>query len=251
MEIQFDRGDRDKPRGHALLYFRNKSDPDEVWVTYVVIMPISVDISKYVPPFLMNQVGDLNPKDLSAFAFPPAPELLGSYGTMNEIASLREDDIIYAGQIDSGNASLEMQSISEIVQSYAEAYFEVSGVTSTSQPTEPDKSDGAGVNEVLYGLMSDSDKLGELTKLVGSLRFAIDGSDVGKVKEVETDITVLTKYLPENLYIPRLVDAVKANGQYSNVLADLYLQRCYDLVDEDYAKVSEIETKIQELESGE
>ena len=78
MEIQFDRGDRDKPRGHALLYFRNKSDPDEVWVTYVVIMPISVDISKYVPPFLMNQVGDLNPRIYRHSHFLRLPNYLGA-----------------------------------------------------------------------------------------------------------------------------------------------------------------------------
>ena len=73
MDIIFDRGSRDQPKGHALLYFRSDSDPDEVWVTYVVILPISVDVTKYVPPFLMDQVAQMGPKELSAFAFPPRP----------------------------------------------------------------------------------------------------------------------------------------------------------------------------------
>ena len=66
MDITFDRGSSDRPKGHALLYFRSSSDPDQIWVTYLVILPITVDVSKYVPPFLMNQVGEMGPKDLSA-----------------------------------------------------------------------------------------------------------------------------------------------------------------------------------------
>lgn len=74
MEIIFEKGSEEKPKGHALLYFRSSSDPEELWASYLVVLPIAVDLSKYVPPFLMNQVGELGPKELSAFAFPPAPE---------------------------------------------------------------------------------------------------------------------------------------------------------------------------------
>ena len=31
------------------------------------------------PPFLMNQVGDFSADDMSAFAFPPAPEEVEDY----------------------------------------------------------------------------------------------------------------------------------------------------------------------------
>ena len=70
MDIVFDRGSKEEPKGHALLYFRSRSSLEEIWVTYTVILPITVDVTKYVPPFLMNQVGELGPKELSAFAFP-------------------------------------------------------------------------------------------------------------------------------------------------------------------------------------
>ena len=46
MELVFDRGDRGSPKGHALLYFRSPDDPEAVWVTYIVILPITVDVSK-------------------------------------------------------------------------------------------------------------------------------------------------------------------------------------------------------------
>ena len=73
MELKFEIGDSSQPRGHALLYFTDASS-DKIFATYVVLLPITVDVSKYVPPFLMNQVGDTVPGDMSAFAFPPAPE---------------------------------------------------------------------------------------------------------------------------------------------------------------------------------
>lgn len=251
MDIVFDRGSKDRPRGHALLYFRSQSDPDEVWVTYVVILPISVDVAKYVPPFLMNQVGDLSPKDLSAFAFPPAPERLGSYAALDEIASQRDDDILFAGQMNPEDVPSAMMSINEVIHVYAEVYAQVAGVSSAAGPQDSEEESGMGVNEVLYGLMSESDKLGELTKLVGSLRFAVEGSDDGKVKEAEADIGTLSRHLPENHNIPQLVAAVKSSEQRGAALADLYLQRCYHLVHEDYALVSQTETKISEMEGQE
>ena len=85
MDVVYERGSREAPKGHALIYFRSSSDRDEVWVTYAVILPISVDVSKYVPPFLMNQLGDVGPKEMSAFAFPPAPEKLSGYGQIENL----------------------------------------------------------------------------------------------------------------------------------------------------------------------
>ena len=74
MSVEYHRGDWVRPKGHAFIYLRNSLDHEEVWATYVVVLPITVDLSKYVPPFLMNQIGEMDAKDLSAFAFPPAPE---------------------------------------------------------------------------------------------------------------------------------------------------------------------------------
>ncbi|MCH8951700.1 MAG: helix-turn-helix domain-containing protein [Proteobacteria bacterium] len=99
MDVVFDRGSAEHPKGHALLYFRSNSDAQEVWVTYVVILPVSVDVSKYVPPFLIDQVAHMGPKELSAFAFPPAPERLGSYDDLESLAVARDDDILSAGSI--------------------------------------------------------------------------------------------------------------------------------------------------------
>ena len=249
MGIEFDRGSADQPRGHALLYFRSTSDPDDIWVTYLVILPITVDVSKYVPPFLMNQVGELSAKELSAFAFPPAPEHLGSYRTLEEMAAARGDDILFAGTLNPDDVPAAMLSINEAVHEYAEMYGQVPGVVEEGTEVGEPEGAGPGVSEVLYGLMSENDKLGELTKLVSRLRFSIEGSDDSVVEETEEDISLLAGHLPDNLDIPQLVRAVKSTGSGGAGLAELYLQRCYHLVQEEYVQLGQIEEKIREMEA--
>ena len=251
MDITFDSGSKDQPKGHALLYFRSSSDPDEVWGTYLVLLPITVDVSKYVPPFLMNQVGEVGPKDLSAFAFPPAPERLASYGILTDLAAARGDDILFGGTIDPSDVAAAMMSVNEAVQQYAELYTQIPGATEQASGEEvQQEAPGLGVSEVLYGLMSDSDRLGELTKLIGKLRFATEGSDAGLVDEAEGEIRLLATHLPDNHGIPQLIEAVKSSDEHGGDLADLYLQRCYFLVQEDYGKLGEIDGRIRELEKG-
>lgn len=250
MELIFDRGDRGSPKGHALLYFRSPDEPEAVWVTYVVILPITVDVSKYVPPFLMNQLNEMGPKDLSAFAFPPAPERLGSYKDMEVLAAQRDDDILFAGTADVKDVSSSMRGINDAVQQYAEACSAVHGVIGPTDPEEEANDSGLGVNEALYDLMSDSDKLRELTKLVGRLRYAVEGEEDNLVSDTEMEIDLLSGYLPPNHDVHLLIAAVKSNEARSASLADLYLQRCFHLVHEEYAQVSETEDQIKRLEAG-
>ena len=206
MDLTFDRGSQDEPKGHALLYFRNRADAGEVWATYVVILPITVDVSKYVPPFLMNQVGELGPKDLSAFAFPPTPEQVESYDALENLARRRDDDILFAGDIDPNDVARGMMSINEAVQKYADIYG--MHAPALGAPQE-DEEEGADLKDVLYELMSESDRLEELTKMVGRLRFAVEGADARQVEEAERDIRLLARHFPENHNIPGLVRAAK------------------------------------------
>ena len=203
MDLTFDRGSREEPKGHALLYFRSTSNTQEVWATYMVILPITVDVSKYVPPFLMNQVGELGPKDLSAFAFPPTPEQVESYAVLDSLAQQRDDDVLYAGDIDPNDVAQGMMSINEAVQEYAELYGRHAPALGAPQDEPDDEEEGAGVRDVLYELMSEGDKLEELTKMVGKLRFGVEGSDPRQVEEAEQDIRLLARHFPENHNIAR------------------------------------------------
>ncbi len=249
MELSFVRGNQDSAKGHALLYFSNVSDSDDFWATYLVILPIKVDITKYVPPFLMNQVGDLSPKDFSAFAFPPAPEQVGSYKLLEDLASHRDDDIVFGGTFDPSDVTTSMMSVNETMESYADVYLK-SVPQQEIEPIPTENSSSLGVNEVLYGLMGDADKLSELTKLAGQLRFALEGSDGKMIQEVESDLSGLANFMPDNHKIHRLVETIKSEGNANVKLAELYLKRCFHLVQEEYIKLGELESEIRSLESG-
>ena len=217
-----------------------------------MMLPIEVDVSKYVPPFLMGQVGELGAKELSAFAFPPAPEKVDSYAGLEELAALRDDDVVFCGTLDPSDVLAAMTAVGEVTQWYADIYSERAGQRSSSSD-EPDatgaQDEGVAVNEIVYGLMSESDKLGELTKLVGKLRYALDGPDEALMKEAEGDITLLATHLPENHQISRLIEATKSGGNRGALLADLYLKRCFHLIQEEYVKLGQVEEQIRAQEA--
>ncbi len=252
MDFTFERGSIDAPRGHALMYFRSSKDFDDCWATYMIVLPILVDVAKYVPPFLMNQMGEIGPKDLSSFAFPPAPEPVGDYSYVEELASAREDDIVFGGTVNPDDVTSTMMRVNEAIGWYAQAYSD-----SRQIPGEPETAEasealpGYGVSEVLYDLMSDSDKLGELTKLVGRLRDAVESGDDGLTAETQSEIDILGRLLPDNHQIDQLAHAAKIAGETGAKLANLYLQRCFHLLGEEYVKLGQVEEDIQALEAGE
>jgi hypothetical protein len=254
MDLVFEKGMKEEPKGHAFVYFRNSSDFDEIWATYLVMLPINVDVTKYVPPFLMNQMGELGAKDLSAFAFPPAPELMPSFAQLQGLADARADDIIFGGSINPADVPSAMMLVGDLVQQYADAYADLTGSLDQGDTgsEEPDEALGAGfgVNEVLYGLMSENDRLNELTKLVGQLRFAVEGSEDSMVREAEADISLISGHFPDDHRIATLVDLIKSAGANGQELANLYLQRCFHVVHQEYVELGKIEERIHLLESG-
>ena len=252
MDFTFDKGSQDSPKGHAILYFRSVDDHDQCWATYIVILPILVDVSKYVPPFLMNQMGEIGPTDLSAFAFPPAPEQVNGFGYIEELASGRDDDVLYGGTMNTSDIPSALMVVNEAIAWYAQLYAD-----NTAPETESDPSDvsidalpGFGVNEVLYELMSDADKLGELTRQVGRLRDALNIGDRGLAEDTQQEIAILSHHLPDNHQITELVDAARSGDDTGAKLADLYLQRCFHLISEEYMKVGEVESQIRQLKAG-
>ena len=249
MEFTFERGSPDSPKGHALIYFRNSQDADEVLVTYLVIMPIQVDVSKYVPPFLMNQVGEMSPKELSQFAFPPVPEPVDGLDYVEALAEMREDDIIFGGQASPSDVGQILGLVNDVVTWYVDQYTEKAEAR-VPTPEEPsDGEDGLSVNDVLYGLMSDQDKLNELTRLVGRLRDAVRSGDVALSSETHTEIVTLGRHLPESHQVRRLAETAASGGETAARLTNLYLQRCFHLLSEEYVKLGQVEDEIRSLES--
>ena len=242
MDLHFEKGTGDRPKGHALLFFHDKNDPEVILVTYILSLPIKVDVSKYIPPMFANQMQGMADQDLSGFAFPPLPEKCESLQILRQLADVRDDDLISGGPCDINDSMNLVQVVNDFQQEYTRLW-EQSWNTKINNPGP-----GVNVNDVIYDLMGDGDKLNELSKLMGKLRFATDGSDTRLTKETEDEITTLAKYLPEHYWISRLIRVVQVPKMASAILAQLYLERCYKLYEEDYARLQEVEHEIHKLE---
>ena len=261
MDLTFERGDAQRPRGHAVVYFRVDTEPDRVYASYIVVLPVKADFGKYVPPFLASHLGNLPLNDFSAFAMPPVPEEVSGHGELERMADLRQDDLVFGSSMFSFDLPRMMEGITDAVQSYSQLcadYYDRQGIggapTVESIPagapaqTEEEPEDTSfSVNEVLFGLMSERDKLAELSSLLGKLQFAQEGRDETMTGEVTEEITALSRHLPEEFQVLNLLAAAReATGQGSR-LAQLYLDRCFRLSDGDTATAQALEAQIREL----
>ena len=248
MDVSFERGDPQKPKGHAIVYFRTHSEPDKVYASYIIVLPISVDFAKYVPPFLASSLGSMPLGDLSAFSLPPMPEEVGSHQELLRLADIRGDDLLYAGTMQSHDLPEMMEAVSDVVHQYSQAWSDAVKPALAAESTIDDSS--PGVNEVLFSLMNELDKLGELSKLVGSLRFAVEGTDRQTQEEVQGDIEILSRYLPVDYSIPSLIQAVMDSSVKGGQLAQLYLDRCYKLSNGEITDARNLEDRIETLRAS-
>lgn len=244
-ELVFERGRAEEPKGHALAYFRILAEREKLLATYLVILPIAVDFSKYVPPLLVPHLGETPLKEFSAFSLPPLPEEVESYEELRRLAEMRDDDIIYAGTLPSLDLPALIQAVNDIVQRYAQLWTEYAKTAASKE-----KETSLRVDEVLYSLMSERDRLGELARLVGKLRFAVEGGDEPMAKEAEEEIRILASHLPEHYRVGQLIAAARDPSPKGARLAQLYLERCYKLCDGDQEGVRALEERIESLEAS-
>lgn len=265
MTLEYHLGDPASPKGHALIYFRDGSDPDKVGAAYVVMLPVSVDISKYVPPFLAGQVEQLGTGNMSSFAFPPAPEPVPSESWLREIAQRRGDDLLFGGVANLDDITSLMAAVADISSEYSAQYESVYGVPeggSGPQPVEAGApGSGAGdvaksaesnaeVHDVMYSLMAEVDLLSELTKLMGRLQYELSGDDEAGARESESKIRSIGRHVPENRRIDLLVGAAIDGRPESARRAQLYLERVFAMYREDYTRVHTLEQEITALAPG-
>ena len=252
MDITFERGIGESPRGHALVYFRDSVNPARIGASYIVVLPVSVNIAKYIPPFLAGQIESMGSSDMSAFSFPPAPEPVESEAAVIEIAERRDDDLIYGGRHRLDDAANLMGLVGDITAEYRRLYDEKASALSHASAEElPTPGDEQGVDDFLYALMSQEDILTEITTLVGKLRYAIEGGDRSTAEDCEQRIRAAGRHLPTNRRADLLADAAAGRGPNADDLARLYLERAYGLLREDYRRVKSVEDRIKELTGGE
>ena len=259
MTLEYHIGNAADPKGHALIYFRDGSNPDRVGASYVVILPVSVDISKYVPPFLAGQVEQLGSGDMSSFAFPPAPEPVQSEAWLRDAAEKRSDDLLFGGTVNLSDVTSLMEVVAGISAEYAEQYDAKSAIASNmSENVEGETSSKTGslpglapvdadVNDVMYSMMSEPDLLTELTTLMGRFQYESTGGDSVGARESEMKIRSISKHVPENRRIDLLIEAATDGSENSAKKAQLYLERAFAMYREDYTRVHAIEQEIQSL----
>lgn len=250
--MRFERGDPDRPKGHAILYFQTPEG--RLLATYVVVLPVEVDYTKYMPPYLASQMGGASALDLSAFAFPPVPEAVPSMDALRQMADQRDDDLVFGGDVTSTETMALVSQVTGVVQDYARAYQRWREQWPQPAPAEeaPLTPEGApsemGVHEALYVFMDERERLSELARLVSKLRFAVEGADKQAIQEAEAEVQTLAKYLGEPYMVGRLLRAVKDPSPRGARLAQWYLERGWKLAEKDWEAVKALEERIAQEE---
>lgn len=247
MDLTFDYGNPQEPRGHALAYFHHLSAPEQLFATYIVVLPIPIDIVKYVPPFLAAQAGGLTQGELSAFAFPPVPEPVEGYSHLLALAQARQDDLLACGGFNPEDVTGTLGRVNDVVQAYAQACGDYLARVRERAPISQEP-EGLGVDEVLYSLMGERDKLEELSRLIGKLRFALEGKDHRMVREAEEEVKVLARYLPQRYPVARLLEVARDPSLRGARLAQLYLEWCFSVAGGEEEQARQLEARIREME---
>ncbi len=232
MDLRFEFGSPHAPAGHALLYFGSGS---RVFATYVLVLPIRVNLEKYVPPALASMVqGSEMPAD-AATPMPPIAEEIESLDWLRNLAALRRDDLVDAGSIFSTDVPNLVAMTQEAAATYAELYR---NAPSALAPQEQ--------QQELFADMTESEILAEMTSQVGRLR---DTSGTPDAESIQVQLQALALRLPSKYRALEVVDAARQPGPRGQQLATLQLQRCFKLLNEDYLDVAEIERQIKEIQN--
>ena len=96
--------------------------------------------------------------------------------------------------------------------------------------------------------MTDRERLAELSKLVGTARYALDGNDTNLLQETKKRMLRIANRIPDKYRGDELITAAVEPGERGAKLVQLYLERGYKLLDEEYADIPGIERSIRDLQ---
>jgi hypothetical protein len=247
--LTFRAGDSDQPRGHALLFFRDADDPDVTWATYLVVAPIQMDLGKYIPAAFATQLaGQLTSASPSAYPLPPVPEKIeGGLPWLERTARLRGDDLLDGGTLRMTDPLYALQPVADVGAQYAEACTRYLADAPPAEAPATQSTSNVDVDDLLMQVSTDSEKVGRLARLAGSLRYAVEGGDERLVEENVAEMHRVARHLGEKYRSTELIEAARSTDELGAQLAQLYIERCYRLVDEDYAAMAELDSKIDAL----
>ncbi|HEY3993696.1 MAG TPA: hypothetical protein VGM01_12575 [Ktedonobacteraceae bacterium] len=257
MTIQFLRGNQQAPKGHAIFVARHSTDPRQVLWTYCVAPPLPLSLAKYLPPFLAAQMSPEDIQDMTnvpAMPISPILEEGSSLEDLQMVAERRDDDLCDIGLINPHDTNGRVQLVSQSSVEYGQLYLNYTNGAKLSSPSlpafadEPAVLDELDAEELLIQTMTDRQRLSELSKLVGLIRYALEGKDTHLVDDTKRRMQRITRQLPDKYRTNELITAAANPQDRGAKLAELYIERGYKLLDEEYADIPNIELAIRKLQ---
>jgi len=178
-----------------------------------------------------------------------------SFEHLQMLAERRDDDLCDLGSINPRDEGARMQRVAEGCQEYGQLYLNYTltfGPVSTPPISEIDKAgtplDDLDPEDLLIQTMTERERLTELGKLIGMARYALEGHDSNLLEETKRKMQRIAGRLPDKYRSLELMRAATDASERGARLAELYLERSFKLLDEEYADIPRIERAIRELQ---
>ncbi len=243
MNLTFERGDPERPAGHAVLYFTTGA-PERVLATYLVIPPIALNLAKYMPAMFAPMMGAMDAT--RPVPLPPIPEEVPSQGYLSQLAEARGDDLVYGGHVLDDEIQRLALEVGYAADDYGARYEANIGTIVIPEAAFIPELDAASA---VYSVMGEGQRLGELTKLTGTLREATERADTRGAAEAVGEMRALVDTLPAKYRGGQLISAAQEQGERGGRLCQLLLERAYALHREEYLDVGRLDREIDALDA--
>jgi hypothetical protein len=179
----------------------------------------------------------------------------GGLAALDRVAELRSDDLIDGGTLRMTDPLYALQPVTDIGAQYAErcaSFFASSAAEAESAVAERQGGarGGVDVDDLLLQVMPDREKVGRLARLTGTLRYAIGGGDTRQIDETVSEMQRVARHLSDKFRPTELIAAARSPEPRAAQLAEVYLERCYKLLDENYAALADLDTRIDQLKKS-
>lgn len=213
----FEKGDGNRPKGHALIYWRNTTGAPEYLASYLDIPPLDQEHLLSVPIVI--------PVDQNIFE------------RLKEVyINQRGADLIDGGVLDPTSNELKGK-ILEIMDEYSRRYRQ-----SLSMAKSDVKFD---LDDLTYSILTEKEKLGRLTKLTGQLRDAVCEDNFPVVKTITAKLKDIASYLSSEKYrINDMVEAAQIPGIKGQELTELHIKEFFYICDENYEEAEKLRKTI-------
>jgi hypothetical protein len=193
------------------------------------------------------QLPGMLPSGPQVFPLPPIPEKVESLEQLQALAESRDDDLIEAGSVDPLDFQRMLNVMTEVASEYGRLYDNRPPVEAGAPEKVGDDAPSVDVDELFLSLMSDGEKVGRLAKMVGTVRYALEGSDQALLDETVQEMSRVGRHLPEGYQVEALIVATRDPSPQSGRLAELLLERCYKLAAEQYDALKALDAEIDKL----